>query len=332
MTHLDPANSLEHRLADLFRDVVGLETSFTPAELLEESGLSLELGLAIWRAFGFPEPDLDTCLFDETDRDSLKAVKTLLDLGIAEEDVLTLARVFGQVFARLAEAEQRVYNQRFIEPLVKAGLDAEEIGVQLRPVSEAVLPLVDQLLANAHRRMIDVAIRQLVISGAGSATEDHAVAIADLVDYSSLSAESDPQRLSELLGAFGDAVMDACSQNGTRLVKMIGDAALFVSPHVDHVVETARAILKRIQSLPLEARIGIDHGKVLPLEGDYFGQPVNVAARIVAVAEPSTITTSASLVKGLGPEELVVPLGSKTLKGVGEVELFVLEAQDSSDH
>lgn len=270
MTHED-SDTLEHRLADLFRDVVGLGAEYTPAEMLKESGLQLELGLAIWRAFGFPEPDLNTRLFDETDRESLKGVKAMLDLGITEDDVLSLARVFGQVFSRLADAEQRVYNRRFIEPLVKSGLDAEEIGTQLRPVAEAIIPLVDQLLTNAHRRMIDIAIRQLVISASGSATENHAVAIADLVDYSSLSAEAEAQELSNLLASFEGLVMEACAQNGTRLVKMIGDAAMFVSPHLDHIVATARAILEGMQSLPLQARIGIDYGEVLPLEGDTSG-------------------------------------------------------------
>lgn len=325
MTHED-SDTLEHRLAELFRDVVGLGAEYTPAEMLKESGLELELGLAIWRAFGFPEPDLDTRLFDETDRDSLKGVKAMLDLGITEDDVLSLARVFGQVFSRLAEAEQRVYNRRFIGPLVKSGLDAEEIGTHLRPVSEAIMPLVDQLLTNAHRRMIDVAIRQLVISASGSATENHAVAIADLVDYSSLSAEAGAQQLSDLLASFEDLVMEVCAQNGTRLVKMIGDAAMFVSPHLDHIVNSARAILQGMQGLPLEARIGIDYGEVLPMEGDYFGHPVNVAARIVAVAAPGTITTSASLVEALGAGTSEPrALGPRSLKGVGEIELFVLE-------
>lgn len=326
MTHKDAAGSLEQRLAELFREVVGLGTEFTPAELLADTGLDLELGLTIWRAFGFPEPDLETRLFDETDRESLRGVKALLDLGIAEEDILSLARVFAQVFSRLAEAEQRVYNRRFIEPLVRAGLDAEEIGAQLRPVSEAVLPIVNQLLTNAHRRMVDVAIRQLVISASGSATESHAVAIADLVDYSSLSAEAEPRELSDLLERFGDLVMETCAKTGTRLVKMIGDAALVVSPYPDHILETGRAILKGIRALPLEARVGIDYGEVLPVEGDYFGHPVNVAARVVAVAGSGTITASGAFLEALNAGETAfTALGSRALKGVGEIELFVLE-------
>jgi adenylate cyclase len=38
-----------------------------------------------------------------------------------------------------------------------------------------------------------------------------------------------------------------------------------------------------------DVRVGLAHGTVLPLEGDYFGPTVNVAARLVEQSRPAAI-------------------------------------------
>jgi adenylate cyclase len=316
---------LHEGMAELFRSIVGLEPRFTARELAASAGVSLEFGLRVWSAFGMAGLEPDTPSFDAMDVESLRAIKTTLDLGVPEEAVIAIARVFGQVFSRLAESEQRMYNRHFVEPMVEQGLGLEQIADRLRPISSVMLPLVDQLLVNAHRRAVDNAIRQLIISRTGSATEPWSVCIVDLVDYASLSSQLDAGDLSQLVSRFEGIAVEECARAGTRLVKMIGDAALFVGHHPQETLDTAEGIVAAVHSdssLP-DARAGADHGEVLPMEGDYFGHPVNVAARLVAIAEPNTILFSRSFLDSLPQDDHDFrSSGLRELKGVGSVEVF----------
>ncbi|MDQ3985911.1 MAG: adenylate/guanylate cyclase domain-containing protein [Actinomycetota bacterium] len=321
---------LEERLAELFRSIVGIEQEFTARELAEKTGMDLDLGLTVWRAFGMPEPDLDTSAFDATDVESMRGIQATMDLGVPKEDVIAIARVFGQVFSRLAEVEQRMYNRQFIEPMVREGVGVEEIAAQLRPISTVMLPLVEQVIVNAHRHALDTAIRQVVVSATESTTEALSVCMVDLVDYSGLSSRIDANELSEVVTRFEGVAVEQCAQAGIRLAKMIGDAAFFVSPNPEAIWTTASAVVEAVEADDLlpQARAGLDHGQVLPMEGDYFGHPVNVAARLVSIADPATILASRAFSQVLPPDSVVrEPQGTRELKGVGMVEVFQLQTR-----
>jgi class 3 adenylate cyclase len=64
-------------------------------------------------------------------------------------------------------------------------------------------------------------------------------------------------------------------------------------------------------------RAGLDYGTVLAVGGDYFGNAVNRAARLVAAAEPGQILAS-SAVRDELPEWPAVPQEPLTLKGFDE--------------
>ena len=51
---------------------------------------------------------------------------------------------------------------------------------------------------------------------------------------------------------------------------------------------------------PLQLRLGLNLGDVIEENGDVFGDGVNVAARLEAMAEPGTIYASAAVVRGAG--------------------------------
>jgi adenylate cyclase len=321
---------VEERLAELFRSIVGLEQEFTARELAEKAGMDRDLGLTVWRAFGMPEPDLDTPAYDATDVESMRGIQATMNLGVPREDVIAIARVFGQVFSRLAEVEQRMYNRQFIEPMVREGVGVEEIAERLRPISTVMLPLVDQMILNAHRHALDAAIRQLIVSTTGSTTEALSVCMVDLVDYSGLSSRIDANELSEVVARFEGVAVEQCAQARIRLVKMVGDAALFVSPSPEAILTTASAVVEAVgdDGLLPQARGGLDHGQVLPMEGDYFGHPVNVAARLVSIADPATVLSSRAFSDVL-PADTVVneSQGTRELKGVGTIEVFRLETR-----
>ena len=89
-------------------------------------------------------------------------------------------------------------------------------------------------------------------------------------------------------------------ENRGRLVKTIGDGALMEFPSaVDAVrfaVEVQREMAARNTDVPpeqrMEFRVGINVGDIIVGSDDIFGDEVNVAARLEALAEPGGICVS----------------------------------------
>jgi adenylate cyclase len=181
------------------------------------------------------------------------------------------------------------------------------------------------LLGYIHRRLFAAALRRELASRSPGATTDRTVAFADLVGYTTLTERLGPLELSELIATFEGLAHDRVSEVGGPLVKTIGDEVMFSTDDPAAGVGVARRILSdaRREGLP-DLRVGMDHGPVIPFEGDLFGTTVNRAARAVAEAP-------ASAVVGTGPirtatDDLTwTSLGVRELKGVGPVELHRLE-------
>ncbi len=75
-------------------------------------------------------------------------------------------------------------------------------------------------------------------------------------------------------------------------------------------------------------RVGLAFGDALSRDGDYFGSVVNLAARIVQLAAPSEVLTSAAVESELTGSRTYsfVSRGVQQLRGIREpVELFTLE-------
>ena len=92
-----------------------------------------------------------------------------------------------------------------------------------------------------------------------------------------------------------------------RIVKTIGDSVMAAFPTGTAALQAAASGLERVQEAcrhpgtgePLQIRMGIHRGPalVVPVNGinDYFGQTVNLAARIESVAGPSQCLVSAEV-------------------------------------
>jgi class 3 adenylate cyclase len=78
--------------------------------------------------------------------------------------------------------------------------------------------------------------------------------------------------------------------------------------------------------LALGVRIGLAHGPVIPLAGDFFGLVQSQAARLCALAPPGGLLATAPVVARLSAAEVAVaPLGPHDLKGLPDaIEVFQL--------
>jgi predicted ATPase/class 3 adenylate cyclase len=142
--------------------------------------------------------------------------------------------------------------------------------------------------------------------------------------------ETQPGRMREALARHDAIVREAVERHGGSVVKTTGDGvhAAFVDP-LDAVLAGV-ALQRALQPgdgddrLALAVRCGIHAGVVERRDNDYFGPPVNRAARIMSIAYAGQILVSqavSDLVLGRLPRELaLVPLGTVQLRGLSTAE------------
>ena len=127
-----------------------------------------------------------------------------------------------------------------------------------------------------------------------------AILAADVAGYSRLMGVDEEGTLAALKAYRRELVDPKISEHRGRIVKTTGDGALveFASA-VDAArcaMEIQRALAERNSAIPndrrIEFRIGINVGDIIADEGDIYGDGVNIAARIEAIAEPGTICLS----------------------------------------
>ena len=128
-----------------------------------------------------------------------------------------------------------------------------------------------------------------------------AIMAADVVGYSRLMGEDEEGTLAALKAIRRELAEPKIAENRGRIVKTTGDGLLVEFPSVvDAVrcaVEVQREMALRNTAVPqarrIEYRVGINLGDVIIDEHDIYGDGVNVAARLEALAEPGGICVSA---------------------------------------
>src|SRR5712691_4675133 len=128
-----------------------------------------------------------------------------------------------------------------------------------------------------------------------------AILAADVVGYSRLIGEDEDGTLGRLRSIRAEVIDPTIVEHRGRLVKTTGDGLLI---EFASVVDALRCASEWQQAMTgrnagvaaaerIEFRIGINVGDVVVEDGDIFGDGVNVAAGLEALAEPGGICVSA---------------------------------------
>jgi hypothetical protein len=111
------------------------------------------------------------------------------------------------------------------------------------------------------------------------------------------------------------------------VVKTAGDGALCTFPTAGNGAEAAAEMQRCVQRTTTLADIGVESlairagfhsGSVISRKGDVFGDAVNVAARMVALAKPGQIIVARQTVRRLPKSTSIRFVGSIELKGKSE--------------
>jgi len=266
---------------------------YTLREAADRLSVSADELAVAWHALGLSVADTDQPVFSQVDVDGL-AAWVALKTAVGEDPTQTLLRVLGASMARLAEAGSTAIRLGMPDIQMEHSADEFITAQAYRRVGEFIprlAVLVDAVFRHhtvSARTYFEGVVRDTtasVICGVG---------FADLTGFTSLTQRLTPIELSELLVEFAGAVNDVVLADGGRIVKFIGDEVMWVSSTPEQLVKVAFDLVEHpgAQEAGLQVRAGLAYGQVLAIAGDYFGNPVNLAARLAAAASPGQVLVS----------------------------------------
>jgi len=280
----------EDRLALLLVERI-LGGRYTAKELAKESGLPAAQMLRIRRLMGLPEPAPDERVFGEEEIDAAKAISMFLQSGLEEKSIAEITRVLGEGMARLAATTAAAFVEAFLEP----GDDEDEVAERFAALAEQLIPAIDPVLRAAYRQHLAESVRRGMLSpaeresGEVAGAQEITVCFVDMVGFTRLGAQIEAQELGSLASKLAELATEV-TRPPVRLVKTIGDAAMFVSPDSAAVVSVALSLLEAVEAAELPSlRAGVARGPALQRAGDYYGHAVNLASRVTGVARPGSV-------------------------------------------
>jgi class 3 adenylate cyclase len=301
-----------------FRTIRPAGRRATLSQIAERAGVRASFALRIWRAAGFPDPRPFERRFGDADVALLDLFRTSRDF-VGEEPTLQLVRTLGTASAQIAEAEIAMVRSNMEAPLV-ADKKFVDVARMYRDIVLALFPRIVEAFDTLHRHHVDAIARRY--SGASPSAANVvalAVGFADLSGYTGISSKLDPEQLGVMLDRFEATTGDVVAAAGANVVKRIGDAVMFVTnaPGIGCTLALQLVDACAAAHLP-KLRVGIAFGDVIVRHGDFYGPSVNLAARLVAAAEPGTVLADAELngrLGGVRGRYTFVPAGRLTLAG-----------------
>lgn len=329
-------------------------------------GMTHEEMVRWWRAMGFAEVPEKDVAFGEEDVRMATALSRLLSEGeVSDREVLRIARVLGASFSRIAEAQVDLIDRRSHGPD-----EAEDTGADLdRPQAErfsvdpVMLTVFESSLVYVWRRHLLAALGRRMQLGevvdadtadsgsdsdgdagsenadevtGGDFTESVTVGFVDISGFSKMSKTMSGDDLADVVDSFEADALDVVGAHGSRVVKFIGDAVMFVAPDLPTGVRIGLELQERAADSepPVDFHCGVARGPAVTMGGDVFGPTVNIASRLTDLARKRTVVVP----RECGPElasseDLVVRPVRRPydLKGIGRTRVSTVRRAEDPD-
>jgi adenylate cyclase len=314
----------EDRLALLSVERV-LGGQYTAAEIEERTGLPASVLGRLRRMLGLPDPGPDARVYSEEDIAMAKSTRRFLEAGLSEQAIAEMTRVLGESMARLAATTASAFVETFLKP----GDNEYDVATRFASLAEEFTPALHPVLVAAYNAHLRESVRRGMIgaaereAGALAEAQDLCVCFADLVGFTRMGVQVQAQELGGVAGRFAQLANEVTTAS-VRLIKTIGDAAMFVSPDPAGMVGVALTFGEAMREAEMPSmRAGIACGPTLLRAGDYYGHSVNLASRVTGVARPDSVLCAQEVRDAAADEFEWSFAGKHRLKGLGEaVPLF----------
>lgn len=310
----------------LERAILGEPPVFNAQQVSDETGVTVEQAQRLWRALGFPEHGLETTAFNHADVEAVTTLLGAVSSGLIDFDMaVNLTRALGQTMARLADWEVGTLIHRVEELETGDEATGSRMGSAMRVVEEFSTPF-EELMIYAWRRHLAAAVARIEALGANEEdlhTVQLTVGFADIVSFTALSNEISEDRIGDLVEVFESRCADVVASQRGRVIKSIGDSVLFVNDDPIRAHDTAEGIIQVIGRDPRmpDVRVGLATGSVVMRLGDVFGPPVNLAARLTAVARRNRVIIDETTARRLPEDQFETRrLPARPVRGFGDIE------------
>jgi class 3 adenylate cyclase len=300
-------------------------------QIAEFTGQDPEILTRLVRSAGLPIEDQHTLLFRVEDKDACDVFTAGREM-FGDEQALQFTRVTGAAMAAIADAAMASFGSEVAARLESEGATELERAKVTEFACDLLLDQVPIALNTLFFHHVQAAIRRSVASGIGLGHQVArlAVAFVDLVGSTALAQQLDTVEFSRVISRFEQHAVERSAAAGGRVVKTIGDEVMIVTSEVDVACEVALQLCEYAEADPVlpPLRGAVAFGDVTPSVGDFYGLPVNLAARMVKIAEPHDvlITADAAEVLSLSGKHEHTSIGLHALRGVAEpIELFRLK-------
>jgi class 3 adenylate cyclase len=242
------------------------------------------------------------------------------------------------------------FNPVILRARIDAALERQRFHARERSHTEQISrerAKSDRLLLNVLPHAIADRLKQgeqTIVDSFPAAT----VVFADIVGFSSFSAQMSPARTVQLLNDLFSAFDRIAEHLLLEKIKTIGDAYMLVGgvpvAREDHAAACCIAALEMREAVRVfnrrhgtdwAVRIGLNSGPVVAgiigtrkFSYDLWGDTVNVASRMESHGQPGRIQISERTRALLPPGFKVEPCGVIHLKNVGDMQTFFLEGKD----
>lgn len=310
------------------------------AELTDETfqhastrtGIPIELLMTVREAIGMAQPSPEDLLREDEQR-ILPFIELQLSEGFRPSAIERLLRVYGDSTRRITDQEDSWWRSEVIEPVIAAGGGPDEVGNA--DLSTRLAPLAEQTFTamyHAHQmrgwtsNIVDAFEVMMERAGIRSRLERlPAICFLDISGYTRLTQEQGDDAAAEVAASVARLVRRNSLEHGGKLIKWLGDGVMFHFPDPGPGVRAALEMVGGIADAGLPpCHVGLAAGPVLYQEGDYFGQTVNLSARIADYARANEVLVSHAVADASRDEAVRYDdLGPVELKGVaGTVHLL----------
>ena len=295
----------------------------TVSEVAEQAGVDVETLESMRRAAGLPLPPRDVAALGELDVFGARALAAFIEGGLPVDGLIEASRVFGEAAAHAAAAAGTLANVA----IPQEGDTEYDYATRLGNATRELTPYAAELLGvmymlhNRENIRQEVVAADEIIAGRRSDVHEVTVGFCDVVGFTRLGegvAAADLGAIATRLAGLAAEV----AEPPVRLIKTIGDAVMLVAPEPAPLLEAVLALMdaaeREGEQFP-SLHAGVAHGPALRRWGDYYGGPVNLAARLAERARPGAVIADGEVRARAGEAAFAwSDAGQKKLKGFSD--------------